>query len=91
MHFPLPDVSVVSFSYFKCIFPPPDVSVVSFSYFKCIFPPPDVSVVDLTVKLAKPASYEEICQKVKEASVGKMKGILGYCEVCYLLIVTIFT
>jgi glyceraldehyde 3-phosphate dehydrogenase len=41
----------------------------------------DVSVVDLTVKLAKPASYAQICEKVKEASQGKMKGILGYCEV----------
>ena len=42
-------------------------------------------MVDLTVKLAKPATYEEICQKVKEASVGKMKGILGYCEVSNLI------
>lgn len=40
----------------------------------------DVSVVDLTVKLAKPATYEEICAAVKEASEGSMKGILGYTE-----------
>merc|ERR1712025_753547 len=41
-------------------------------------PTPDVSVVDLTVRLQKEASYEEICQKIKEASEGSMKGILGY-------------
>ncbi len=40
----------------------------------------DVSVVDLTVNLAKPASYEEICAAVKAASEGPMKGILGYTE-----------
>lgn len=40
----------------------------------------DVSVVDLTCNLAKPASYEEICQAVKEASEGDLKGILGYTE-----------
>ena len=40
----------------------------------------DVSVVDLTVKLAKPTTYEEICAKVKEASETTMKGILGYTE-----------
>ena len=38
----------------------------------------DVSVVDLTVKLAKPTTYEAICAKIKEASEGSMKGILGY-------------
>merc|ERR1711892_1352951 len=43
-------------------------------------PTPDVSVVDLTVKLVKPASYEEICAKLKEASEGSMKGILGYTD-----------
>jgi len=41
-------------------------------------PTPDVSVVDLTVRLQKEASYEEICQKIKEASEGPLKGILGY-------------
>lgn len=41
-------------------------------------PTPTVSVVDLTVKTQKPASYEEICAKMKEASEGELKGILGY-------------
>ncbi|MCD7711122.1 MAG: type I glyceraldehyde-3-phosphate dehydrogenase, partial [Porphyromonadaceae bacterium] len=40
----------------------------------------DVSVVDLTVNLAKPASYSEICAAMKEASEGELKGILGYTE-----------
>ena len=40
----------------------------------------DVSVVDLTVNLAKPATYEEICAAVKEASETTMKGILGYTD-----------
>ena len=40
----------------------------------------DVSVVDLTVRLAKPASYETICKKMKEASEGAMKGVLGYTD-----------
>ena len=40
----------------------------------------DVSVVDLTVNLAKPATYEEICAAMKEASEGSLKGILGYTE-----------
>jgi len=40
----------------------------------------DVSVVDLTVNLAKPASYDEICAAMKEASEGELKGILGYTE-----------
>lgn len=40
----------------------------------------DVSVVDLTVRLEKPASYEDICAKIKEYSEGPMKGILGYTE-----------
>jgi len=43
-------------------------------------PTPDVSVVDLTVRLAKDATYDEICAKLKEASEGSMKGILGYTE-----------
>jgi glyceraldehyde 3-phosphate dehydrogenase len=43
-------------------------------------PVADVSVVDLTVKLAKPTSYEAICQKMKEASEGEMQGILFYCD-----------
>ena len=40
----------------------------------------DVSVVDLTVNLAKPAAYEEICQAMKDASEGELKGVLGYTE-----------
>merc|ERR1712186_152096 len=43
-------------------------------------PTPDVSVVDLTVRLQKEASYEEICMKIKEASEGALKGILGYTD-----------
>ena len=40
----------------------------------------DVSVVDLTVNLAKPATYDEICAAMKEASEGELKGILGYTD-----------
>ncbi|MBR5099378.1 MAG: type I glyceraldehyde-3-phosphate dehydrogenase [Spirochaetales bacterium] len=40
----------------------------------------DVSVVDLTVNLAKPAKYSEICDAMKKASEGELKGILGYTE-----------
>ena len=40
----------------------------------------DVSVVDLTVNLAKPATYAEICEAIKKASEGELKGILGYTE-----------
>ncbi len=40
----------------------------------------DVSVVDLTVNLAKETTYEEICQAMKEASEGELKGVLGYTE-----------
>ena len=40
----------------------------------------DVSVVDLTVNLEKPATYEEICAAMKEASEGELKGILGYTD-----------
>jgi len=43
-------------------------------------PVADVSVVDLTVKLSKPASYDQIKAAMKEASEGDMKGILGYTE-----------
>ncbi len=43
-------------------------------------PTPNVSVVDLTVRLKKPATYEEICAKMKENSEGDLKGILGYTE-----------
>ena len=40
----------------------------------------DVSVVDLTVNLAKPATYDEICAAVKKASETNLKGILGYTD-----------
>ena len=43
-------------------------------------PTSDVSVVDLTVRLEKPASYEEIKAAVKAASENELKGILGYTE-----------
>ncbi|CAO1338742.1 unnamed protein product [Diamesa serratosioi] len=43
-------------------------------------PVADVSVVDLTVRLAKPAPYALIKQKIKEAAEGPMKGILEYTE-----------
>jgi glyceraldehyde 3-phosphate dehydrogenase len=43
-------------------------------------PTPNVSVVDLTVRLEKGASYQEICAAMKEASEGELKGILGYTE-----------
>ena len=40
----------------------------------------DVSVIDLTVNLAKPATYAEICAAMKEASEGELAGVLGYTE-----------
>merc|ERR1712038_929746 len=43
-------------------------------------PTPDVSVVDLTVRLAKDATYEAICDAIRKASEGPMKGYLGYTE-----------
>ena len=43
-------------------------------------PTADVSVVDLTVRLSKSTTYEEICQAMKKASEGPMKGILAYCD-----------
>merc|ERR1712159_910210 len=43
-------------------------------------PTVNVSVVDLTVKLKEGTTYEEVCRKVKEASQGEMKGILGYTD-----------
>ncbi|WP_294505554.1 type I glyceraldehyde-3-phosphate dehydrogenase [uncultured Victivallis sp.] len=45
-------------------------------------PTSDVSVVDLTVELKTPASYEEICKAMKEASEGELKGVLGYTDEC---------
>ncbi|GLU11412.1 hypothetical protein SLE2022_281600 [Rubroshorea leprosula] len=43
-------------------------------------PTVDVSVVDLTVRLEKKATYDDIKNAIKEASQGAMKGILGYTE-----------
>lgn len=43
-------------------------------------PTPNVSVVDLTVNLKNPATYAEICAKMKEMSEGELKGVLGYTE-----------
>merc|ERR1712141_607490 len=43
-------------------------------------PTPDVSVVDLTCKLKKPAKYEDIVVKMREAAEGSMKGILGVTD-----------
>lgn len=40
----------------------------------------DVSVVDLTARLVKPATYEEICKAMKDASLGELKGVLGYTD-----------
>lgn len=40
----------------------------------------DVSVVDLTVKVAKETTYEEIMKVIKETSETTMKGVLGYTE-----------
>ncbi len=43
-------------------------------------PSVDVSVVDLTCELDKPATYEEICAAMKEASEGAMAGTLSYTD-----------
>jgi glyceraldehyde-3-phosphate dehydrogenase type I len=43
-------------------------------------PTSDVSVVDLTVRIAKAASYKDICKVIHDASQGSLKGILGYTE-----------
>ncbi|WP_166423143.1 type I glyceraldehyde-3-phosphate dehydrogenase [Paraglaciecola sp. 20A4] len=43
-------------------------------------PVADVSVVDLTVNLAKPATYAQICAVMKAASEGELKGIMGYTD-----------
>ncbi|CAN0929265.1 Glyceraldehyde-3-phosphate dehydrogenase 2, cytosolic [Linum grandiflorum] len=43
-------------------------------------PTADVSVVDLTVKLEKKATYEQIKAAIKEESEGNLKGILGYVD-----------
>ncbi len=43
-------------------------------------PTSDVSVVDLTVELEKGASYEEVCNAMKAAAAGPLKGVLGYTD-----------
>ena len=43
-------------------------------------PTPNVSAVDLTVRLSKSTSYDEICAAMKSSSEGPLKGILGYTE-----------
>ena len=43
-------------------------------------PTADVSVVDLTCRLEKDTTYDEICKAMKEAADGELKGILGYTE-----------
>merc|ERR1711892_105991 len=43
-------------------------------------PTPDASVVDLTVRIKKEASNEQICKTIKDASEGAYKGILGYTD-----------
>jgi glyceraldehyde 3-phosphate dehydrogenase len=43
-------------------------------------PTADVSVVDLTCKLEKATTYEDLCAEIKAQSEGDMKGILGYCD-----------
>ena len=43
-------------------------------------PTPDVSVVDLTVRLKRPAKYEELCATVRRAAEGPLRGILGYAD-----------
>jgi len=43
-------------------------------------PTTDVSVVDLTVRLSRDTTYEEICTCIKKAAEGEMKGIVEYCD-----------
>jgi glyceraldehyde 3-phosphate dehydrogenase len=43
-------------------------------------PTSDVSVVDLTCELLRPASYEDICVRMKRASEGPLAGVLGYTD-----------
>jgi len=43
-------------------------------------PTSDVSVVDLTVELEKDADYESICQAMRDASTGDLKGVLAYTD-----------
>ena len=43
-------------------------------------PTPDVSVVDLTCRIGKPATYQQICDAIKEACATNMRGIMQYCD-----------
>jgi glyceraldehyde 3-phosphate dehydrogenase len=43
-------------------------------------PTPDVSVVDLTCRLEKSASYDQICQAIQKAADGELKGIMKYTD-----------
>ena len=43
-------------------------------------PVSDVSVVDLTVRLERPGTYAQICEAMREAATGRMRGVLGYCD-----------
>ena len=43
-------------------------------------PVANVSAVDLTVRLSKATSYEKICEAMKAAADGPMKGVLAYCD-----------
>lgn len=43
-------------------------------------PTPNVSVVDLTARLEKPSSYEDICVAIKKAAEGELKGVMGYTD-----------
>ncbi|CRL45352.1 Glyceraldehyde-3-phosphate dehydrogenase A [Sodalis glossinidius str. 'morsitans'] len=43
-------------------------------------PTPNVSVVDLTARLEKQASYEDICAAIKKAAEGELKGVMGYTD-----------
>merc|ERR1719188_1115673 len=54
--------------------------MVSLPVWHSVFPPPDVSVVDLTVRLSKPAKYDDIVAKVKEAAAGPMAGVLDWTD-----------
>jgi glyceraldehyde 3-phosphate dehydrogenase len=43
-------------------------------------PTADVSVVDLTVRLCRDTTYEEICHVIRDEANGQMKGIVAYCD-----------
>ncbi|CUX96686.1 type I glyceraldehyde-3-phosphate dehydrogenase [Candidatus Doolittlea endobia] len=43
-------------------------------------PTPNVSVVDLTARIEKSSSYEDICAAIKKATQGELKGVMGYTD-----------